>query len=145
VTSCVIGYVDYEILEAGEAGLGAFALRKFKKNEKIFVERPLLYGNACCEKIIVERPLLYGNACRAAEPVISGSAQAAVDALLPLGGSIQAKMMRNGMGISDLMSMPVRGNETPALFVTMSRVSLSCWATFFRHPEPVRPLGGKVS
>jgi hypothetical protein len=99
--------VDYEIREAGQAGLGAFALHKFRKNEKI----------------VVERPFLYGNDCREAEPTVPGSAQAAVDALLPLGGSIQAKMMR----ISDHMSMPVRGNETSALFINMSRVNHHCF------------------
>jgi MYND finger len=103
--------VDYEIREAGEAGLGVFRLRKFKKSEKIMVEHPIMYGSDCLQPM----------------PRVPESARVAVDTLLPLGGSMKEKLLRNGMGVSDLNGKPVLRNETAALFVCMSRVNHRCF------------------
>jgi MYND finger/SET domain len=98
-------HLDFEVRNAGEMGLGLFALRKFEKNDKIMAERPLLLMNSGSRRV----------------PSIPDSARAAVDALVPLDGAatVLEKVLRNRMSVSD-------ESDQSGLFVTMSRVNHHC-------------------
>jgi MYND finger len=98
-------HFDYEVRNAGGKGLGLFALRKFERNDKIMVERPLFLMNSASRRV----------------PSIPDSARAAVDALVPLDGAttVLEKVLRNRMSVSD-------ESDQSGLFVTMSRVNHHC-------------------
>jgi hypothetical protein len=100
-----IGY-DFEI-KSCEKGLGVFALRPFKKNDMIMVERPLLK---------------FPTGTLPKEDAVPGTAKKAVDALHPHGASFHKKVLINGISLYCASVVP---GET-GVFVTMSRVNHHC-------------------
>ena len=94
--------VDFEIRSAGESkGLGTFALRDFEENEKIMMERPILFNP---------------NATTVAVP---DTAKDKVNDLVPKDGSLAQTIARNSMSCSD-------DGGSSGLFITMSRVNHDC-------------------
>lgn len=99
--------VDYEVRDAGPGvGLGLFALRNFRKNERLLVERPLFK--------VPSGSLHF--------PDIPAAARKAVDALLPVEGSLLQKVNRNGMSCTDVSE----GRGETGLFLIMSRMNHHC-------------------
>ena len=99
---------DYEIRKVvgknQRIGVGLFALRDFQKNDKILVERPLLVAPNDGRRSVVYPP-------------IPQSAEAAVAAMLPHGGSIEQKMMVNAIDCTD---------EDAGLFLVMAIANHDC-------------------
>lgn len=81
--------VDYEIRKVNDrVGLGLFALRNFSKNDKIMVERPVVVAPNDGRSFAPRCP-------------VPASAQRAIDAMLPHGGSLEEKMTVNAIDVSD--------------------------------------------
>jgi len=81
--------VDYEIRKVNDrVGQGLFALRNFSKNDKIMVERPIFVAPNDGRRFDPRSP-------------VPASAQRAVDAMLPHGGSLEEKMIVNAIDVSD--------------------------------------------
>ena len=117
---------DFEIRKVNDdVGMGVFALRDFAKNEKILAERPLLKWQSC--------HLMSFSLSKVPE-----SARKTVAALLPTQGSLNEKMLRNGMACTD----DDVGGET-GLFVSMSRINHECMPNsdhYFLHHRGVKIL-----
>eukprot|EP00919_Chromeraceae_sp_WS-2016_P044660 GHVR01106565.1.p1 GENE.GHVR01106565.1~~GHVR01106565.1.p1 ORF type:complete len:348 (+),score=60.19 GHVR01106565.1:39-1082(+) len=95
---------DYEVRESQGKGLGLFALRKFEKNEKIMMERPLI----TIEKTDDYTKVPYN---------LDSAGEQAITQLLPEGGSIGEKFDLNRMGVPP---------DRYGLFVTMARINHDC-------------------
>jgi len=105
-----IGF-DFEVREAAEErGLGVYALRHFERDEKVMAERPVLlfrdHDVAAVTKDSVDPSLAF----------------AAVDKLLPQGGTLADKIKTNAFSCTADDDI----NQLTGLFVTMSRVNHSC-------------------
>jgi MYND finger/SET domain len=104
---------DYEIRSAGEKGLGMFALRDYKANEVIMVERPVLKGRLS----FIMAKALY-------PAFLSGlPAGPAIAALHPLDGSFEEKMAMNAT-FNDYEC----DDTSPDLTIVMSRINHDCLA-----------------
>uniref|UniRef100_A0A6A7G741 Uncharacterized protein n=1 Tax=Hirondellea gigas TaxID=1518452 RepID=A0A6A7G741_9CRUS len=103
--------VDFEIRNAPGKGVGIFALRTFKRGEKIMVERPILYSRSGLVPVDAD---------------VAPGAQWAVDLLLPRDGSLQDKFDRNAMSCAE-------DQGASGLFITMSRVNHDCVGNTLHH------------
>ncbi|KAJ8604516.1 hypothetical protein CTAYLR_000929 [Chrysophaeum taylorii] len=102
---------EFEVREAlGSKGLGVFALVDMKRGFKIMAERPVATRHGKEEK---EEP---------------AATRAAVDALLPVGGSREDKIALNGMSLDAEVHSTGTG-----LFVRMSRVNHDCVPNALHH------------
>jgi hypothetical protein len=109
---------DYGVQASPGKGMGVFALRDFARGEKIMAERSL-FG----EIIILDSPL-FGSAVVTQQSGFGGVmvppvSQAAVDQLLPAGGSVVDKINLNSIASDD---KGIKGG----LFVRMSKVNHHC-------------------
>jgi hypothetical protein len=105
-----IGF-DYEIRQVDdEIGMGLFALRDIKKNEKVLAERPILRW-----------PYVSQRSTYPETQDVPESARMAVDALVPQTGALPEKLKRNCFVCSSEGDSGFDG-----LFLTMSRVNHCC-------------------
>ena len=97
--------VDYEIRKVNDrVGVGLFALREFSKNDKIMVERPIVVAPNDGSKFAP-----YGNVPVSAEP--------ALNAMQPYGGTLEEKMTLNAIDVSD---------KDAGLFLVMAIANHDC-------------------
>lgn len=114
--------MDYEIREAKGKGLGVFAMRAFKRGDKIMVERPLITSPT--------------------DP-IPAAALCSVQQLMPEDGTINQKYMLNATDLGHELTLFHRQGQVDkrGLFLTMSRVNHSCVgnaAHAFLEDKPAR-------
>jgi len=104
--------VDFEMRKVAGKGVGMFALRDFKRGDKIFTERPLITHD------------LFSN--EVPEP-----SRWAVDALMPLNGSLRAKLKLNSIRVQRMVP-PYK------LFVMLARMNHSCLGNTHYEDIPTR-------